>query len=297
MFRFLNLTLNGVSLGMIYAAVALALVMIWRATRIVNFAQGGMLMFTTFIAWDLAQVHHVNYWVALVVAVAAGLVIGAVAERLLVRPVENGPPLNAVIVTLGLLIFLQALAGMIWGNAQAHSYPPAYSFIGYRAGSRTLLFSPNDLFIVIAVLVVVVALYLLFQRTPLGLRMRAAAFNPEVARLLGIRVGRLLTLGWALAAGLGGLAGVLAAGTTAGYVQPVGPFDALLIYGFTAAVIGGLDSPVGAVIGGLLLGILLSYGDDYVSNNIETMYALIILIAVLMVRPAGLFSRSSTRRV
>jgi branched-chain amino acid transport system permease protein len=297
MFRFLNLTLNGVSLGMIYAAVALALVMIWRATRIVNFAQGGMLMFTTFIAWDLAQVHHVNYWVALVVAVAAGLVIGAVAERLLVRPVENGPPLNAVIVTLGLLIFLQALAGMIWGNAQAHSYPPAYSFIGYRAGSRTLLFSPNDLFIVIAVLVVVVALYLLFQRTPLGLRMRAAAFNPEVARLLGIRVGRLLTLGWALAAGLGGLAGVLAAGTTAGYVQPVGPFDALLIYGFTAAVIGVLDSPVGAVIGGLLLGILLSYGDDYVSNNIETMYALIILIAVLMVRPAGLFSRSSTRRV
>jgi len=297
MFRFLNLTLNGVSLGMIYAAVALALVMIWRATRIVNFAQGGMLMFTTFIAWDLAQVHDVNYWVALVVAVASGLVIGAVAERLLVRPVENGPPLNAVIVTLGLLIFLQALAGMIWGNAQAHSYPPAYSFVGYKAGDRTLLFSPNDLFIVIAVLVVVVALYVLFQRTPIGLRMRAAAFNPEVARLLGIRVGRLLTLGWALAAGLGALVGVLAAGTTAGYVQPVGPFDALLVYGFTAAVIGGLDSPVGAVIGGLLLGVLLSYGDDYVSNRIETLYAFVILIAVLMVRPAGLFSRASTRRV
>ena len=297
MFRFLNLTLNGVSLGMIYAAVALALVMIWRATRIVNFAQGGMLMFTTFIAWDLAQVHGVNYWVALVVAVVSGLVIGGVAERVLVRPVENGPPLNAVIVTLGLLIFLQALAGMIWGNAQAHSYPPAYSFVGYKAGDRTLLFSPNDLFIVIAVLVVVTALYFLFQRTAIGLRMRAAAFNPEVARLLGIRVGRLLTLGWALAAGLGALVGVLAAGTTAGYVQPVGPFDALLVYGFTAAVIGGLESPVGAVIGGLLLGILLSYGDNYVSNRIETMYALVILIAVLMVRPAGLFSRASTRRV
>ena len=297
MFRFLNLTLNGVSLGMIYAAVALALVMIWRATRIVNFAQGGMLMFTTFIAWDLSQVHGVNYWVALVVAVLSGLVIGAVAERVLVRPVENGPPLNAVIVTLGLLIFLQALAGMIWGNAQAHSYPPAYSFRGYKTGDRTLLFSPNDLFIVIAVLVVVVALYFLFQRTPIGLRMRAAAFNPEVARLLGIRVGRLLTLGWALAAGLGALVGVLAAGTTAGYVQPVGPFDALLVYGFTAAVIGGLDSPVGAVIGGLLLGVLLSYGDDYVSNRIETLYAFVILIAVLMVRPAGLFSRASTRRV
>lgn len=297
MFRFLNLTLNGVSIGMIYAAVALALVMIWRATRIVNFAQGGMLMFTTFIAWDLAQVHHVNYWLALVVAVVAGLVLGGLAERLLVRPVENGPPLNAVIVTLGLLIFLQALAGMIWGNAQAHSYPPAYSFVGYKTGDRTLLFSPNDLFIVITVFVVVIALYLLFQRTALGLRMRASAFNPEVARLLGIRVGRLLTLGWALAAGLGALVGVLVAGTTTGYVQPVGPFDALLVYGFTAAVIGGLDSPVGAVVGGLLLGLLLSYADSYISNNIRTMYALVALIAVLMVRPNGLFSRSTARRV
>lgn len=297
MFRFLNLTLNGISIGMIYAAVALALVMIWRATRIVNFAQGGMLMFTTFIAWDLAQVHHVSYWLALAVAVGAGLVIGAVAERVLVRPVENGPPLNAVIVTLGLLIFLQALAGMIWGNAQAHSYPPAYSFVGYKVGSRTLRFSPNDLFIVITVFVVVVALYVLFQRTSLGLRMRAAAFNPEVARLLGVRVGRLLTLGWALAAGLGALVGVLVAGTTSGYVQPVGPFDALLVYGFTAAVIGGLESPVGAVVGGLLLGLLLSYADSYISNYIRTMYALVVLIAVLMVRPNGLFSRSSERRV
>src|SRR3954462_4943970 len=175
MFKFLNLTLSGVSNGMIYAAVALALVMIWRATRIVNFAQGAMLMFTTFIAWDLAQQHGVNYWVALAVAMASGFVLGGVSERVLVRPVENGPPLNAVIVTLGLLIFLEALAGMIWGNAQAHSYPPAYSFVGYKAGDRTLLFSPNDLFIVIAVAVVVVALYVLFQLTPLGLRMRAAA--------------------------------------------------------------------------------------------------------------------------
>ena len=297
MFRFMNLTLNGVSFGMIYAAVALALVMIWRATRIVNFAQGGMLMFTTFIAWDLNEKHEVSYWWSLIIAIGAGLVIGAVAERLLVRPVENGPPLNAVIVTLGLLIFLQALAGMIWGNAQAHSYPPGYSYVGYKTGDRTLLFSPNDLFIVISVVIVVVVLYFLFQRTPLGLRMRAAAFNPEVARLLGVRVGRMLTLGWALAAGLGALVGVLAAGTTAGYVQPVGPFDALLVYGFTAAVIGGLDSPVGAVIGGLLLGILLSLGDGYISNNIDTMYALVVLIAVLMVRPNGLFSRTSTRRV
>jgi branched-chain amino acid transport system permease protein len=297
MFRFLNLTLSGVSAGMIYAAVALALVLIWRATRIVNFAQGGMLMITTFIAWDLVQQHGVNYWVGLAVAIAAGLVLGAVAERLLVRPVETGPPLNAVIVTLGLLIFLQASSGMIWDNSQSRSYPPGFSFRGYRAGGHTLFFAPNDLFIVIAVAILVVLLYLLFQRTPIGLRMRAAAFQPEVARLLGVRVGRMLTLGWALAAAVGALAGVLAAGTQPGYVQSVGPFDALLVYGFTAAVIGGLDSPGGAVVGGLLLGVLLSYGDGYVDNNIERFYALVILIAVLMARPNGLFSRASTRRV
>lgn len=297
MFRFLNLTLNGISNGMIYAAVALALVMIWRATRIVNFAQGGMLMFTTFIAWELAQQHRVNYWVALVVAIVTGLLIGAIAERLLVRPVENGPPLNAVIVTLGLLIFLQALAGMIWGNTQAHSYSAGFSIIGYRAGDRTLLFSPNDLYIVIAVTAVVLLLYVLFQRTSIGLQMRAAAFNPEVARLLGVRVGRLLTLGWAVAAALGALAGILAAGTQPGYVQPAGPFDSLLVFGFTAAVLGGLDSPVGAVIGGLVLGVVLSYAGSYISNNIPTMYAFAILIAVLMVRPNGLFSRRAARRV
>lgn len=297
MFRFVNLTLSGVSNGMIYAAVALALVLIWRGTRVVNFAQGAMLMFTTFIAWDLSQQHNVNYWVALAVAIGAGLVMGAVAERLLVRPVETGPPLNAIIVTLGLYIFLQGLAGAIWGNAQAHSYPPGYSIIGYKVGHRTLLFAPNDLYIVIAVAIILVALYVLFNRTPVGLRMRASAFNPEVARLLGVRVGRLLTVGWALAAGVGALAGLLAAGTNPGYVAPTGYFDALLIYGFTAAVLGGLDSSVGAVVGGLLLGVLLSYGDGYIDNNVEGMYAVIILIAVLMVRPNGLFSRRAVRRV
>jgi branched-chain amino acid transport system permease protein len=291
----LNLVLNGIAFGTIYAAVALSLVLIWRSTRIVNFAQGGMLMMTTFIAYTLVEEHGQNYWVGLVVALVAGLAIGAVVERLLVRPVEGGPPLNAVILTLGLLLVCQAGAGMIWGNGVA-SYPPAFSTIFYRVGNNALLFSPNDLFIVLAVLAVVVLLYLLFQRSSIGLRMRASAFSPEVARLLGVRVGRMLTLGWALAAGVGALAGVLIAGTAPNYMNPNG-FDALLIYGFTAAVIGGLDSPVGAVVGGLLLGIALSILDNYVSNQIDTFYALVLLVVVLMARPAGLFSRSATRRV
>jgi branched-chain amino acid transport system permease protein len=291
----LNLVLNGIAFGTIYAAVALSLVLIWRSTRIVNFAQGGMLMVTTFIAYTLVQEHGQNYWVGLVVALLSGLVLGAVVERLIVRPIEGGPPLNAVILTLGLLLVLQAVAEMIWGNGVA-SYPPAFSLVFYRVGNNALLFSPNYLFIVLAVLAVVAVLYLLFQRTSIGLRMRASAFSPEVARLLGVRVGRMLTLGWALAAAVGALAGVLIAGTAPNYMNPNG-FDALLIYGFTAAVIGGLDSPIGAVVGGLLLGVALSILDNYVSNQIDTFYALVLLVVVLMARPAGLFTRTATRRV
>jgi branched-chain amino acid transport system permease protein len=292
---FVNLVIFGAANGVIYAAVALALVLIWRSTRIVNFAQGGMLMFTTFIGWELVVKHHQNYWVGLVVAMIAGLVLGAVVERLLVRPVENGPPLNAVIVTLGLLLALQASAGMIWGNGLS-SYPPEFSLNFYHAGHQVILFSPDYLFVVVAVLAVMGVLYLLFQRTALGLRMRSTAFNPEVARLLGVRVGRMLTLGWGLAATVGALAGVLVAGTEPNYINPNG-FDGLLILGFTAAVIGGLESPGGAVVGGLTVGIVLQILDNYVSRDIDFFFVFALLVAVLMVRPDGLFSRPAARRV
>jgi branched-chain amino acid transport system permease protein len=293
--NFLNDVIYGAANGVIYAAVALALVLIWRSTRIVNFSQGGMLMFTTFIAWELVHQHGVNYWVGLLAAVVAGLVLGGVVERLLVRPVENGPPLNAVIVTLGLLLTLQAVAGMIWGNGLS-SYAPRFSQNYYHVGHHVILFSPNYLFIVLAVLGVLIALYVLFQLSPLGLRMRASAFNPEIARLLGVGVGRMLTLGWALAAGVGALAGVLIAGTATGYMNPNG-FDELLILGFTAAVIGGLDSPVGAVVGGVLVGVALQILDDYVSNDIDPFFIFALLLVVLMIRPNGIFSRRTVRRV
>ncbi|HVY11300.1 MAG TPA: branched-chain amino acid ABC transporter permease [Mycobacteriales bacterium] len=292
---FLNLVIYGIANGTLYAAVALALVLIWRSTRVVNFAQGGMLMFTTFIAWELVAKHGVNYWLGLIVALVAGFVMGAVAERLLVRPVENGPPLNPVIVTLGLLLLLQSVAGMIWGNGLS-SFAPQFSLNYYHVGHQVILFSPDYLFIVLAVLVVLVLLYLLFQRSPLGLRMRASAFSPEVARLLGVRVGRMLTLGWGLAAVVGALAGVLIAGTQPDYMNP-NAFDPLLIFGFTAAVIGGLDSPGGAVVGGVTVGVILQLLDNYVSNNIDAFYIFAVLLIVLMVRPNGLFSRTTVRRV
>jgi branched-chain amino acid transport system permease protein len=228
-----------------------------------------------------------------VTALAAGLVLGAVVERVVVRPIEGGPPLNAIIVTLGLLVLLEAVAGMIWGG-NPKSFPPAFSISGYRIGGHAVLFSPFDLFTVIVVAVLLVALVLLFRRTSLGLQMRASAFAPEVARLLGVRVGRMFTAGWALASLAGSLAGLLVAPSV--FVAPSN-FDPVLVFGFTAAVLGGLESPPGAVVGGVVLGLALSYVSGYVGASMVTLGALVILVAVLMVRPTGLFAHAAERRV
>ena len=292
MTKFIDFTLNGISTGAIYSAVALALVLIWRATRIVNFAQGAMLMVTTFIAYAVIQATG-SYWLGFFVALLSGLALGGVVERLLIRPVEGGPPLNAVVVTLGLYTLLIAVAGMIWGNTPK-SFPAAFSIRGYDVGGTRLLFAPNDTFTVLIVIAVALGLGLLFTRTSLGLQLRAAAFTPEVARLLGVRVGRMLTLGWALAAVAGALAGVLVAPSV--FLGP-NQFDPILISGFVAAVLGGLDSPPGAVIGGLALGLALSYVSGYEGSALAPLAALVILVLVLMLRPQGLFSGSQERRV
>jgi branched-chain amino acid transport system permease protein len=290
--QFIDLTLAGLSAGAVYAAIGLALVLIWRATRIVNFAQGGMLMITTFIAFTVLS-NGGSYWLALLVAVASGLVLGAVVERLVIRPIEDKPPLNAVIVTFGLLVLLQGVAGMIFGGTP-RSFPPAFGIRGFTVAGNRLLFSPNDLWVVLVVLVVMLGLAAVFRWTALGLRMRSAAFAPEVARLLGVRVGRMFTVGWALAAAVGALAGILIAPNT--FVSPTA-FDATLVYGFTAAVIGGLDSPSGAVVGGVALGVVLSYVSGYLGSDIVSFGSLVVLILVLMIRPNGLFGGARGRRV
>jgi branched-chain amino acid transport system permease protein len=292
MVQFIDLTLAGLSAGAVYAAIGLALVLIWRATRIVNFAQGGMLMITTFLAYTVVS-NGGSYWLALAVAVVAGLVLGAVVERLVIRPVENKPPLNAVIVTFGLLVRLQGVAGMVFGGTPK-SYPPAFGIRGFVVAGRRLLFTPNDLWVVLVVLAVMIGLAAVFRWTSLGLKMRSAAFAPEVARLLGVRVGRMFTVGWALAAAVGALAGVLIAPDT--FVSP-NAFDATLVFGFTAAVIGGLDSPPGAVVGGVSLGLVLSYVSGYLGSDVVGLGALVVLVIVLMVRPNGLFGRAAGRRV
>jgi branched-chain amino acid transport system permease protein len=292
--EFLQFTLSGVSFGMIYAAVALSLVLIWRGTRLLNYAQGGMAMITTYIAIEVIY-HTGSYWAGFVVALVAGMLLGAVCQLTIIRPTMNKPPLNAVIVTIGLLVLLEGLAGIFFGG-QFRSFPAAFSVTGLKIGGTALGVSTFDVFVVAAVLVTTLMLAAAFRYTSAGLRMRAAAFNATIARLSGIRVARVLTVGWALAGLLGALAGVLVSPSTFLYPNNM---DTIFVFGFTAAVIGGLDSPVGAVVGGLLLGLALSYVGGYLHSgaSLVPLVALGILVVVLMVRPDGLFSASQVRRV
>jgi branched-chain amino acid transport system permease protein len=292
--EFLQFTLSGVSFGMIYAAVALSLVLIWRGTRLLNYAQGGMAMITTYVAIEVIY-HTGSYWAGFVVALAAGAVLGAVCQLTIIRPTMNKPPLNGVIVTIGLLVLLEGLAGVFFGG-QFRSFPTAFSVRGLRIGGTPLGVSRYDIFVAAAVLAATLVLALAFRYTSAGLRMRAAAFNATIARLSGIRVARVLTVGWALAGLLGALAGVLVSPSTFLYPNSM---DTIFVFGFTAAVIGGLDSPAGAVTGGLLLGLALSYAGGYLPSgaNLVPVVAFGILVVVLMVRPDGLFSATKVRRV
>ena len=292
MVEFLQFTLSGIVFGMIYAAVALSLVLIWRGTRLLNYAQGGMAMFTTYVAIEVIY-RTGSYWAGFVVALAAGIVLGAAFQVTVIRPTMNKPPLNGVIVTIGLLTLLEGLAGIFFGG-QYRSFPAAFSVTGLKIGTTPLGVSRFDVFTAAAVLVTTLALAAAFKYTAAGLRMRAAAFNATIARLSGIRVARVLTVGWALAGLIGALAGVLVSPSTFLYPNSM---DTIFVFGFTAAVIGGLDSGVGAVVGGLLLGIALSYVGGYLGSDLEALVALGILVVVLMIRPGGLFSAVRVRQV
>jgi branched-chain amino acid transport system permease protein len=291
--QFVNVTLTGLTQGIIYAAFALALVLIWRSTRIVNFAQGAMAAATAFVALSLIQAGQ-SYWVALIAALASGFILGAIVERVIIRPVEGGPELNAVIVTLGLFVAIQAGVAIIFGSS-FQSFPAPFGLEGFPVGDRRIALTPNSLYVFGSVLVTMLLLIALFRFTRVGLAMRASAFGQEVARLLGVKVGRMLTLGWALAAVVGSLSGLLIAGGE--FVYPA-YMDTLIVFGFVAAVIGGLDSPIGAVVGGLLLGLLLNYVSGYVERGsaLVNVAALVILMVVLLVRPGGLFASSTARR-
>lgn len=290
--QLLTTSLTGLTLGMVYAAFALALVLIWRSTRIVNFAQAPMAMITTYVALVIVDA-GMSYWIGFAAALLSGLLLGAVIERVVIRPVEGKPEINAVILTLGLFVVIHAVAAIIFGS-RFRSFPAPFGLSGFEVGGMTIALTGFAVFTICSVVVVMMLLVALFRLTDIGLKMRASAFNKEVSRMLGVKVTRMFTLGWALAAVVGSLSGLLVAGGNLVYPSYM---DSVVVYGFVAAVLGGLDSPVGAVVGGLLLGLGLSFVSGYVGSDLVAFAALAILIVVLLVRPAGLFSQATARTV
>ena len=290
---FLQQVLSGLATGGIYASLALALVMIYQATDVVNFAQGEMAMFATYLAWSMLDA-GLSYWVAFVLTLAIAFVAGVAIQRIIIRPVETAPILTIVIVTLGLLVILNSVAGWIWTYLQK-PFPSPFPREPVRIGG--VVFGAHDVGEIAVTLVMLALLFAFFRFTPLGLAMRAAAQNPVSSRLAGIRVGWMLALGWGLAAVFGAVAGLM--------VAPVLTLDpnmmgGIQIYAFAAATLGGFGSPVGAVIGGFIVGITENLVGTYVSfigTELKLTVALAMIIVVLLVRPAGLFGRTVVRRV
>jgi branched-chain amino acid transport system permease protein len=277
----------------VFASLALALVLIYRATHIINFAQGEMAMFCTYIAWELMQ-RGLSFWPAFLLTLAIAFIGGVAIERVVIRPVENSSPLTIVIVTIGLLIAINGLAGWIWG-ADVKSFDSPFPNSTVDVGG--VIISTQDMGAFAVCMVTVGLLWAFFNLTTVGLAMRAAAIDPIASRLVGVRVGWMLALGWGLAAVLGAISGMMAAPTV--FLDP-NMMLTLLIYAFAAAVLGGIDSPVGAVVGGLSLGVILNLLGAYIDvlgPELRLPSALLVLLAVLMVRPAGLLGRVVVRRV
>lgn len=287
---FLHQVFAGLATGGIYASLALALVMIYQTTHLVNFAQGEMAMFSTYLAWTMIDV-GVPYWATFSITLLAAFVLGAAIERFVIRPVENAPVLTVVVVFIALLLILNSVAGWLWSytiKSFPSPFPPTPVF------GQTLV-SAHELGAIGVTLVVLALLYAFFRWTPLGLAMRAVAQNPGSSRLVGIRVGAMLALGWGLAGAIGAVAGMMIAPIV--YLEP-NMMGGILLYAFAAALLGGIDSPAGAVLGGFVVGVLENLLGAYViGNELKLSVALALIVGVLLVRPTGLLGSRQVTRV
>jgi len=288
---------SGLATGSIYASLALAIVIIYRSTGVVNFAQGEMAMFSTFIAWWLIMDPggpELPFWIGFVLTLGISFAGGVAVERLVIRPIEGAPVLTIVMVTLGLGIALFGLAAWIWG-ADTKRLKSAFPTRTVDAGG--VVFSIQDIGFLGVTLAAVVLLWAFFRYTKIGLGLRATAGGREPSRLLGVRVGWMLALAWGLAAALGALSGMMAAPTT--FLEP-NMMRGVLLYAVAAAILGGLDSPLGAVVGGLALGVVLNLLGTYVDffgGEMRLVGGLIVILGVLYFRPSGLFGKAAVRRV
>ncbi len=284
---------SGLATGSIFASLALALVLIYRSMGVINFAQGEMGMLTTFIAWQLVQ-GGMPLWAAFGVTILAAFAGAVVLELIVIRPVERAAPLTIVIVTLGLFDVFNGVAGWIWGYV-VRPFPPLFPVTPLHVGEVT--FNTQDLGIIAVSLAALGAISLLFTRTKLGLAMRAAARYPAESRALGVPVSWMLALGWGLAAAMGALSGMMIAPVT--FLDP-NMMQGVLVYAFAAAVLGGIESPLGAVVGGLGLGVLINLLGTFVpfiGTDLRLAVAFAIIVTVLLFRPAGVFGHVKLQRV
>jgi branched-chain amino acid transport system permease protein len=290
---FLTQLLEGIQAGAIYASLAIALVLVYKTTGILNFAQGEMALFSTYLVWKFTM-WDLPVWLAIVLGMAVSFIGGALIERIVIRPVERSAPLVIVIVTIGLFLALNSLTQLAFGN-ETEQLASAYAQKTWRPGSVQI--SSNTLVLVGTLAIECGLLFLLLQRSKLGVAFRGVASNPESSRLLGVPVGRILMVGWGLAAAVGCLAGALVIPTTAGLVPS--SMQAILVFAFAAAALGGFDSVFGAVVGGMIVGVADSLTTGYVDAleglNLLVPFGLILL--VLLFRPAGLFGTTHVERV
>ncbi|ASY12385.1 branched-chain amino acid transport system permease protein [Candidatus Planktophila dulcis] len=301
MIQFFNMLLIGIGAGSIYALMAIAMVLVWRSTRVINFAQAGMALLSTYIGFELVQKTG-NFWIALPLAMILGALFSALVEILLIRTLikhsTSGPVAGIVpiIATLGLLGVIRATIGFIWGNQDIQIQPPL-SKVGFKVGEETIALSPMNLLVLLTVVGMVIILGFIFQKTNLGLSLRASAYSPEIAQLAGIRVGAIRTIGWAIAGAAGAAAGLLQTVNGTGAISPDSlEFSLLLTFGFIAAVIGGLESLPGAVLGAVVLGLVLAVVQIYISGTLVFIVAFALLLLVLLVRPQGFIGSKAGRR-
>jgi branched-chain amino acid transport system permease protein len=299
--QFLDTILIGISAASIYSLMAISMVLVWRSTRVVNFAQAGMALLSAYLGYELvARVG--NFWIALPLAMILGAAFSAFIEfglmRTLLKHSSQGTiaAIAPIIATLGLLGLIRAGIGFIWGHEDKHIDAPL-SKVGFKFGETTIIMSPMSLFVLLFVVVLMIIVSIVFQKTNIGLALRASAYAPEIAQLAGIRVSGIRTLGWAIAGAAGAAAGILQTVNGTGSLSPESlEFSLLLVFGFIAAVIGGLESLPGAVLGALILGLVLAAVQIYVSGALVFIVAFLLLLVVLILRPQGFLGSKAGRR-
>jgi branched-chain amino acid transport system permease protein len=287
---FIHQVVSGLATGGVYAILALALVMIYQATHLVNFAQGEIAMFSTYAAWAMITA-GVPYWIAFITTVVGSFVLGVVLERVIIRPMAHAPVLSVVAVFIALVLIFNSLAGFLFGTT-IQTFPSPFSELHFL---KTELMNPHEFGVLFVTLLLVGLLFSFFRYTKLGLAMRAVAVNPQSSRLSGIRVGYMLALGWGLSAAIGAVAGMMIAPVV--FLEP-NMMVGVLLYAMAAALVGGIDSPLGAVIGGFLVGVLENIvGAYWIGTELKLTVALALIVIVLIVKPSGLLGKVLVTRV